>query len=309
MRAANKGGPVKESTKSFLKMHGWRHLFLFLHGYIYFTWIDHYIKALMAIARRYIRILPRGRFIFDYFFNRYHCKVLTEEQAEKLLRLDHDIEVDPERSARIIPYPHANRIILNQPQSIVVMDCACRLERGGEDAGPYDVCLAIGEPVASFWLEHGERRLHAHRISAEEALDILRRERGRGSIPTAWFKDAAGNRFFAICNCRPGVCGALESLQIARMLQVEDPPTIAAPSGYCARVDRSLCKGCGTCVKACPFKAINLDGEDKAVVIFELCMGCGLCVDQCKQDAFSLARDERKGAPFDVEELSEARGA
>lgn len=284
-------------------MHGWR-VDRAVHGYVYFTWIDHYIKTLMAIARRYIRVLPRGRFIFDYFFNRYHCKVLTEEQAVKLLRLEHDIEVAPERSSRVIPYPHANRIILNQPQSIVVMDCACRIEHGIRDPGELGVCIAVGEPVASFWLEHGAERLHARRISTDEATAIMERERKRGGIPTAWFKDAAGDRFFSICNCRPGVCGALESQQIAAMLQVESPPVIAAPSGYCARVDRSLCIGCGTCMETCPFKAINVDGEDKTVVIFEACMGCGLCVDRCKQGAFSLVRDERKGIPLDIDELT-----
>jgi Pyruvate/2-oxoacid:ferredoxin oxidoreductase delta subunit len=303
---SGEGDPVKESTKSFFKIHGWRHPILFVHGYVYFNWIDYYIKTLMTIARRYIRVLPRGRFIFDYFFNRYHCKVLTEEQAEKLLRLDHDIEVDPERSARIIPYSHASGIILNQPQNIVVMDCACRLERGDENCRPYDVCIAIGEPVASFWLEHGAERLHARKISADEALEILRRERERGSIPTAWFKDAAGNRFFSICNCHPDSCGALESARIARMLQVDDPPMITAPSGYSARVDRSLCRGCGNCMEACPFKAISKDGEDKAVIIYDLCMGCGICVDKCEQDACSLVCDERKGIPFDVQELAES---
>ena len=294
---------MKESTRRFYRMHGWRHPLLFLHGYIYFTQIDRYIKTLMTVARRYIRALPRGRFIFDYFFNRYHCKVLTPEQAEKLLTLDHDIELDPETSARIIPYPHANRIILSQPNSIVVMDCACRIERGLRGREPVDVCIAVGEPIASFWLEHGADRLHARRISAEEALEIVRRERERGSIPTAWFKDAAGNRFFGICNCSQAGCDALESAQIARRLQVEDPPCIALASGYGARVDRSLCTGCGTCIKTCPFKAVSQDGEKKAVIIYDLCMGCGLCVDKCEQEALSLVRDERKGIPFDVEEL------
>jgi Pyruvate/2-oxoacid:ferredoxin oxidoreductase delta subunit len=56
-------------------------------------------------------------------------------------------------------------------------------------------------------------------------------------------------------------------------------------------------------VQACPFKAIALDDEDKAEVVFDLCMGCGLCVDTCKESAISLVRDERKAAPLDVAEL------
>jgi ferredoxin len=284
-------------------MHGWR-VDRAVHGYIYFTWIDYYIKTLMAIARRYIRILPRSRFIFDFFFNRYHCKVLTEEQARKLLTLDHDIRVDPQVSSRVVPFPYAHRIILQQPQHIVVMDCACRIERGLNDPEELNVCLAVGEPVASFWLEHGAERLHARRISPQEAIAIMERERKRGSIPTAWFKDAAGDRFFSICNCGPGVCDALEAAQIAARLRVDDPPGIALASGHLAQVDRSLCIGCGTCVESCPFQAISLNGEERAEVIFASCMGCGLCVERCEQGAFSLVRDERKGIPLDIDELS-----
>jgi ferredoxin len=293
---------MKDSTRALFRLNGWR-LDRAIHGYVYFTWIDYYIKALMAIARKYVRVLPRGRFIFDYFFNRYHCKVLTEEQAVKLLRLDRDVEVAPELSSRVIPYPHANRIILSHPQSIVVMDCACRIERGIEDPGDVNVCIAVGEPVAGFWLEHGGERLHARRITADEAVEIMRRAREKGSIPTAWFKDAAGDGFFAICNCGPGACDALEAARIAASLQVENPPGIALASGYCARVDRSLCEGCGQCVRSCPFGAVALDGEDKAVVVFDLCMGCGLCADGCGRGALSLVRDERKGIPLDIGEL------
>lgn len=293
---------MRGSTRRLFRIHGWR-VDRALHGYVYFRWIDCYIKTLMAVARRYIRLFPRGRFIFDFFFDRYHCKVLTEEQAAKLLTLDHDLTVDPELSARVVPFPHAHRIILEQPQHIVAMDCACRIERGVTDSEALNVCLAVGEPVASFWLEHGAERLHARSISAAEALEILRRERERGSVPTAWFKDAAGDRFFSICNCAPGACDAMEAARIAGMLRVESPPVIAAPSGYLARVDRSLCAGCGTCVSACPFGAVSLDEEEKAEVAFDLCMGCGLCADRCERGAPALVRDERKGIPLDIEEL------
>jgi Pyruvate/2-oxoacid:ferredoxin oxidoreductase delta subunit len=294
---------MKDSTRALFRLNGWR-FDRAIHGYVYFTWIDYYIKALMAIARRYIRVLPRGRFIFDYFFNRYHCKVLTEGQAVKLLRLERDVEVAPELSSRVIPYPHANRIVLKNPRSIVVMDCACRIERGIKDPEELGVCIAVGEPVASFWLEHGEERLHARRITADEAVEIMRRARKKGSIPTAWFKDAAGDGFFAICNCSPGACDALEAARIAARLQVENPPGIALASGYCAHADSSLCIGCGTCMESCPFKAIVPDDEGKAVVLFDLCMGCGLCADGCEQEAFSLVRDGRKGIPLDIAELA-----
>ena len=95
----------------------------------------------------------------------------------------------------------------------------------------------------------------------------------------------------------------MEAARIAGMLRVESPPVIAAPSGYLARVDRSLCTGCGTCVTACPFGAVSLDEEGKAAVAFDLCMGCGLCAERCARGAPALVRDERKGIPLDIVDI------
>jgi len=288
---------MKESTRQLFKVNRWR-IDRSLHGYVYFTQIDHYIKYMIRLARK---VRPRTRYLLDYMFSHYHCKVLTEEQAERLLTVNQDIVVDPERSSRVMPFRIAHDIVLSQPLNIVVLDCGCRLEQGIKDE-PLDVCFVVGEPAASFVLEHGARH-HARKISPQEAIEIMQRERKNGCIPTAWFKDVAGERFFAICNCRPGRCAALEAVQITRTLQLEDPPHVAVSSGYIAQADRSLCNGCKSCVQACPFKAIALDDEDKAEVVFDLCMGCGLCVDTCKESAISLVRDERKAAPLDVAEL------
>jgi ferredoxin len=294
---------MKESTKRFFRVHGWRHPLNFLHGYFYFTRYDLYVKGLLRFARRYIRFFPRGRALFEYFFKRYHYKVVTHEQMGKLLTLEEDVEVDPETSARIIPFEKFNRILLKQPRHIAVMDCPCRLEKGEKGCRPLNVCFAVGEPVVSFWLEHCADKYHARRISSEEALDILRRERERGHVATAWFKDATGGHTGVFCNCCKCCCGGLEAVRLADMLQVEDPPVMAAPSGYSARVNRSLCNGCGACVEVCPFDAVSLDGEDKSVLIYKKCMGCGACVDKCPQGARSLVRDPRKGVPLDVDEL------
>lgn len=272
------------------------------HGYLSYTWIDLYIKYLIGVARKHIRLLPRVRYIFDYIFNHYHCKLLTDNHAEKILALEEDISVHPEDSAKVMPFEIANSIIISEPQSIMVLDCGCRLALGIKDE-PINVCFVIGEPGASFCLEHGAKRLDARRIGGGEAMEIMRRERENGCIPTVWFMDVIGGRFYAICNCRPDRYAALEATRISRMLQVDDPPNIAVSSGYIAKVDHSLCNGCKACMKACPFEAITLNSEEKAAVAFDSCMGCGLCVDVCMQDALSIVRNERKSVNFDVEEL------
>jgi heterodisulfide reductase subunit A-like polyferredoxin len=76
-----------------------------------------------------------------------------------------------------------------------------------------------------------------------------------------------------------------------------------ASSGYVAHVDQSLCKGCGTCLKACQFNA-NALADGKSVMNWEACFGCGQCASKCPNGARSLVLDERKGLPFDVRTLA-----
>lgn len=49
----------------------------------------------------------------------------------------------------------------------------------------------------------------------------------------------------------------------------------------------SLCKGCGTCVKACPNNALSLE-NGKAVVDHKLCILCGYCNPVCPEFAIRL---------------------
>lgn len=49
-----------------------------------------------------------------------------------------------------------------------------------------------------------------------------------------------------------------------------------------ARVDKTLCQGCGWCMALCP--AITFM-KGKAGVIKERCTGCGKCIDTCPNNA------------------------
>ncbi len=50
-------------------------------------------------------------------------------------------------------------------------------------------------------------------------------------------------------------------------------------------VDRSACNGCGKCLQACPYDAIELDNNGKAVIDQTLCKQDGACVRVCPQNA------------------------
>ncbi len=63
-------------------------------------------------------------------------------------------------------------------------------------------------------------------------------------------------------------------------------------SGTIARVDQTMCSGCGVCAAICPYSAPKLDAngrfEGRANINPVLCKGCGLCVSSCRSGAIHL---------------------
>jgi len=58
--------------------------------------------------------------------------------------------------------------------------------------------------------------------------------------------------------------------------------------GIIANVDENLCGGCGTCVKLCPYGAIEKDEKGVARVNEVVCKGCGLCGASCPERAITM---------------------
>jgi ferredoxin len=220
------------------------------------------------------------------FADTYHGKALPLAAAEQLVHVHHDIEVHD--LEQVIPYKRARSIILKNPDHIVVLECPCRASRPNPCL-PLDVCLIIGEPFAGFTLEHHPGR--SRRITAEEAVTILKAEDARGHVHHAFFKDAMLERFYAICNCCKCCCGAMQA-------QRNGIPMLAS-SGYVCVLDEELCLGCGDCSEFCQFEALEVvDGINR--IDASQCMGCGVCVSKCNSGALSLALDPSRGTPLDV---------
>jgi ferredoxin len=219
----------------------------------------------------------------------YHSKVVKLDDAKALVSVDREISLT--NLETVIPYKLARDIILKNPDHIAVIECTCRATKE-KPCEPIDVCLLVGEPFVGFFLEHGTN--NPRKISQGEAVEILKAEDDRGHIHTAWFKDAMGDRFYAICNCCRCCCGAM------RAFFVNIP--IIAPSGYVTEISED-CNGCGECAEYCQFGALSVN--DRASVDYEKCMGCGVCESKCPIEAISLKRDPAKGEPLDIRVLME----
>jgi heterodisulfide reductase subunit A len=83
----------------------------------------------------------------------------------------------------------------------------------------------------------------------------------------------------------------------AAALSLMDQGSIALDPSI-AEVDTRYCAGCGQCVAACPYKAIELDfvREKRYAKVNEyLCKGCGTCASACPNKAISLIHfDDRE---------------
>lgn len=313
---------VKPSTRKFIqearKIEGFS-LFELLHGYVYARFPYFYIGVATGehpLAKKLVPFLDRfnSRLVKERlgdrlpesavtpvgdqvagevnFADTYHGKVVPLEPARRLVMVNEPVNL-PDLE-QVIPYKRARAIILDHPESIAVLDCPCRSARK-DPCLPLDVCLIIGEPFASFIVEHHPQK--ARRITQQEAVQILEQEDRRGHVHHAFFKDAMLGRYYAICNCCACCCGAMQA-------QRSGTPMLAS-SGYVCQVDESLCIGCGDCNEYCQFGALEVTGFMNQVDQ-DKCMGCGVCVSKCEHGSLSLHRQARKGIPLEIGELLEA---
>ncbi len=253
--------------------------------YIYHRWPKVIQGVLINVIHPYLNG-PIKRYVREH----YHGKVLTQELAEAVINLDHEIPLQ-DLGQHIIPYSMARDLVLQLPLDIVAYECGCRSSRP-KHCEPTQVCMLIGKPFTDFALEHHPK--HSKRLSREEAIQLLRDEHERGHVHSAFFKEDRMNRFYVICNCCTCCCGGLEA-----MVKYHNP--MIASSGFVAHVDVNTCIACGVCAESCPTGALTVHSE--AVVEWEKCIGCGICVDRCTQGVIELLQDVRKGIPLNVADI------
>lgn len=279
----------KASTKEFAKLH-LRSPLQFLHGYVYFRWPEFYLGIVKKVLEKPSTV-PKSVYetAGNYLLETHHSKILPLEDARRLIKIQEDICLTD--LEQVIPFERARDIIIKNPDRIAIADCMCRRIQENP-CQPLDVCIVVGEPFSSFVVEH--RPENARWVSQDEAVSILEREHKRGRFHTTWFKDAAGNRFYSICNCCSCCCLGMKAFRLF-------DKRVITPSGYVAEVDTAACEGCGACAEVCSFEAININ--NKAQVNPDTCMGCGLCGDRCEQGAITLHLDSSKPKPLDITKL------
>lgn len=290
-----RGLTMRESTKKFAREAGLKRILnplSFFHGYFYFRWLKTYVSMGVNLL---IKLPFIGRFIVDKVIRpTYHAKTLTFDQAKAIVTINKEVPLH-DLGEQIIPYRTARDFVIGDKTDFAVMECACRNSRK-KHCEPSDVCIIVGQPFVDFVIEHTPDI--AHKITREDALEIIKTQHKKGNVQSVWFKDATLNRVWAICNCCKCCCAGIEFMN-------QNNISIMCSSGYIPEIDVKKCNACFKCVKSCSFNALKKDEQNKAVVLdWDKCMGCSVCADVCPKGAIKLVRDEKKGDPLDVRVLA-----
>ena len=58
------------------------------------------------------------------------------------------------------------------------------------------------------------------------------------------------------------------------------------------KIDEHSCTGCRMCVRACPARALEMDGKKTVRMVGDhaACVACGDCLAICKPDAIEISR-------------------
>ncbi|OGQ94742.1 MAG: 4Fe-4S ferredoxin [Deltaproteobacteria bacterium RIFOXYA12_FULL_61_11] len=194
----------------------------------------------------------------------------------------------------VLDYERA-RSLVEEHERFSIGLCSCRHEKdhlGGRTCTvPLETCSSFG--LAADYLV---RRRLAREVDKLEMLDNLARSRDLGLVFNA---DNVQRRITFICHCCGCCCNAL--LAVSR----HGYTNAIVTSSYLAEIDPARCKGCGTCVAACPVNALGTGTLQSAgkpgtmvpVLDKNFCLGCGVCGLKCPTGAIALVERGQRVIP------------
>jgi ferredoxin len=189
-----------------------------------------------------------------------------------------------EHFGQVLPIEEIGHIV-GLARTVVRMPCACRWNIGKKEER---CCYAVSYgPEAwyrgidmSYFGKATDEGLEP--LTGETAIAQMTAMEEQGAVHTIW---TMMTPFIgAICNCRPEDCLAMLTLSRTAVETM-------ARAEQVAKVDDTLCTGCGLCEAACHFKAIDSHkhgGDAHAHIDPVNCFGCGLCRTACGAGAISL---------------------
>jgi Pyruvate/2-oxoacid:ferredoxin oxidoreductase delta subunit len=191
--------------------------------------------------------------------------------------------MQPHHFGQPVPIEECEQIF-SLATSITVIPCICRMHAPGKNAD--EVCVLVTTQPMETYLAEGFRDYEDgpelgdfHKMSRDEAMDLLRECESKGLMHSVWTFETPFTA--AICNCN------LESGCMAMRLTAGYEMKMMWRGESVAIRDPDLCTVCGRCAKICPFEAIA-SAPSHVEVQADRCWGCGICRSVCRADALTL---------------------
>jgi UDP-glucose 4-epimerase len=169
-------------------------------------------------------------------------------------------------------------------QHVIINTCGCRLAFKCKNHSHEIGCLFMGEtaldmpPGISRRVTKKEAHAHVEKAIANGLVPMV----GKVRVDNFIFLTPDLNRLLSVCFC----CHCCCMMGFYRHIPEEHLNEMMVPIEGIEVTVTDRCKGCGTCIKTCIFKAITL--ENGRAVHGARCRGCGRCRRYCPNNAVEL---------------------
>jgi len=194
-------------------------------------------------------------------------------------------------SVEILDHEKAEAI-LDASRRFAMGVCGCRHAKhhtGEVCDNPLDNCSSLGGPLVDYVVRNGLAR----EVSKTEMRENVARSRELGLVLSV---DNVKRNVNILCHCCSCCCHMIQGITKSGYTN------IIVSSGFVARPDLHLCRGCTTCSKRCPIQAISrvkdadprFAAHGRPQVDASACLGCGVCATFCPTRAMGLHKREQR---------------
>ncbi|MFZ5798787.1 MAG: ATP-binding protein [Desulfobulbaceae bacterium] len=255
-------------------------------GKVWFKNAANYARDLMAD-------LNRRRYIREFFTNTIEAGIVTIGRLETIYRKKKTLpervvrqmvsKAEEEHFGQVVTIEDIREIV-GRAATVVRIPCACRWAALKKEAR---CCYSVSYSPETWYRDLDMSYfgtapdMGLESLSPAAAIAQMEALEQEGAVHTIWTMITPF--IGAICNCRPGDCLGLRTLDLGVETMYRGEQT--------AQVDGGLCNGCGSCAEACHFGAIGGRedaGAYRAEIDPEKCFGCGLCRNRCPREAISM---------------------
>ena len=223
-----------------------------------------------------IQVLPRDSSI------KTNNTVISEE-----ITINMDVEV-PENV--MLPSIVLKNMIMKSKYHFIMDSCICRVSNDCKDYPKKLGCLFLGK---------GSKRISpklGKAVSPEEAIEHVDKCQktglvhiiGRNKIDSVWLNTGPKEELLSICACCPCCC----LWKMTPDLPEDIGKNFSKMEGVELKLDKTICIGCGKCVKdICFVDAITVQ-NGKASIDMIKCRCCGRCAEICSSDALTIKMEK-----------------